>query len=65
MFLVEIDFQALLEHLQDTGEAWDFTSAEAWLVEQGFTPQVDGWLCDERALARLDRSEVRSQRRVG
>jgi hypothetical protein len=64
MFLVEIDFRALLEHLQDTGEAWDLESAEAWLVGQGFTQQVDGWLCDERALASLDRTEVRSQRRI-
>jgi len=64
MFLVQIDFRVLLEHLQDTGDAWDIESAEAWLVQQGFTPQVDGWLCDERALASLDRSEVVSQRRI-
>jgi hypothetical protein len=64
MFLVQIDFRALLAHLQDTGDAWDIESAEAWLAQQGFTPQDDGWLCDERALASLDRSEVLSQRRV-
>jgi len=64
MFLIQIDFQTLLEHLQDTGDAWDPASAEDWLVEQGFTPRDDGWLCDERALASLDRSEVLSQRRV-
>jgi hypothetical protein len=65
MFVVEINFQTLLEHLQDTGDAWDLASVEEWLVEQGFTHQDDGWLCDERALARLARNEVRSQRRVG
>jgi hypothetical protein len=65
MFLIQIDFRALLEHLQDTGDAWDLASAEEWLAERGFAPQTDGsWLCDERALASLDRSEVLSQRRV-
>jgi hypothetical protein len=65
MFLVEINWEALVDHLQDTGEAWDLDSAEAWLVDQGFSRHDDGWLCDERALANLDRSEVRSQRRIG
>jgi hypothetical protein len=64
MYLVRINFQTLLEHLRDTGDAWDLDSAEEWLRGQGFVEQNDGWLCDERALAGLDRSEVLSQQRV-
>jgi hypothetical protein len=64
VFLIRIDFQALLDHLRDTGDAWDLASAEDWLRERGFVERDDGWSCDEQALAQLDRSEVLSQQRL-
>lgn len=60
MFLVQIDFEILIRNLimQDAGQAWDLETAKAWLREEGFIERENGWQCDERALARLDRTEV-------
>jgi hypothetical protein len=50
----------LLDHLRDAGEADDFDSAECWLEQEGFVRHEQGWTCDERMLARLDRTEILS-----
>ena len=63
---VQIDMQSLITNMmmQDNAAQWGPDAVKAWLSQEGFVEQENGWLCSEQALTRLDKCEIISVVRV-